>query len=471
MSAGFGFSTYGTFPYGFGSTATIPYPIGTSKIVIPDTLDWGRSSMTICFDVWIDPVTSVDTALLCHGGGSTIPAWYIGYVGSDIKAAISDLFGSTVDATISASGYQYRWVSVGISYNFVGGNTQYCFQIDGTTILSGTLSGTLIYTTLDDVISGMGGRIRNIRRLETSDAPSTTIIDSYANDFLSYFDVVYNSSITGSWAIDDNSTNLVDPVEGNDGTLWAGGLWSNGPNDITVVGSPTWTLTTGISRRDTSEIDFRRQVLETAPSSIIVEQDRDDANRLDIFDGYADNPVTTITDDASGAILTFEKPFLADQQNDIELNRDITVLGGSTIADGTSYSWTLPLTTDLGYEATSITVGINSFLVEFNVDIKEGNGKVSGIDPAMWVWSKTGVTIYTDDTGARTVTLSEFTDLSGNIIPDATFEVTILEQAVRFDYQGMQMIQTQTYKDGFAQSISREAKNYVSEKLREESDE
>jgi hypothetical protein len=468
VAVGFGFSPYGIFPYGFGGV--VPYPIGTAKITIPHLLtgEYDSTGIMISFDAWINPTTSTDTALLCKGGGATSPDWYFGYVGTNLKFALTDSGGTTTDIfVVPAAGYEYRWVPMVMGITTIGGNTSAYVCIDNAiAATAGPLAGVTRQTNTDDIISGMGGRIRNIRIHDAYSSPSTAV--KFGDKFMSYMDNLLSSSLVGAWDIDDNSFTLADSSStGNDGTLWAGGLWSNGANDLSSSGLPVWTSTSGIGRRDTSKINFMRNVQTTAPGSIVVEQNLDDANRTDIFDGDAGNKVRLVSDDVSGVILTFEHPFLKERKNEIELNRQISVLGGGTVAAGTQYTWTLPSSADLGYEIDSIEAGINSIKVLFNTDIKEGNGVVSGIDPAMMQWLKNGVIIYTDDTGSQTVTLSEFTDVSGNIIPPTTANITVLEEAIRFDYQGMQMVQSKSYKDSFEAKISRESKNYISEKLRE----
>ena len=449
---GYGLSPYGLSPYGIGGL----YPV-VDKITIYNDSIYDNDNFTIGADVWIDPACD-GSNILCKYSLAD-PEWYIGYSSGMLRFVGWDQNHTAAGISVVPDSYHGKWCRILLAHKLGHWN----FLIDGVAV--GTANTPLHHRniTSEDILSGMTGYIRDI-----------VIWNGYAsaND-LAIFNAggwveqtaTTDTDVMGIWPVDDDNGTILRDVSshGNDGAI-TGTIqkWTNGADNL-VFSAPTTYVSTEDAGRMSEQIIFGRDIHTESPSSIIIERTTEDPYRNDNYDSTL--TIVDIIDDISGIILTFDKPFKTGLVNSITINDDLAatdlVPANITIPAGTEYSWSSEATDLDTYEAVKIVPQNGGFVVLFNTEIKSGNGDITGIDVAWADYKSKSVIIWTDTIGKQTVTVSNFTDLSGNIIPSSEMSVLIPSVSETIEYNGSQYTVKRKYKDTFADKISREARNYV----------
>jgi hypothetical protein len=324
--------------------------------------------------------------------------------------------------------------------------------------------GTTRSISTNNILCSPEGRIRNLCFSSTGSLSPSSFFNTSPYPYIYMLDHYYplNDDTTGAGTAVDTA------IAGWDGDYDPARVdWDNHDEDLTMAPSDSWEnfLHFG-SYGNVAIVD--RTPLTVGISSIQANRSDYDARNVDNY-SIPDAPnLLSASYSTTGTVFEFADNLKVDKRYTVNVvsRIDAETLGGApvTINPGYLTSFSISDSQLPDYAVDKVTAGVGALLVKFNFNIRP-HVLVSGIDVAWVDYSSNSITIWTNDSGQRTVTISGIMDTAGNILDTQTFDTTLQSASRTFMFNGKAILEKFVVKDDLESKVSRNARNYVEAEL------
>jgi hypothetical protein len=290
--------------------------------------------------------------------------------------------------------------------------------------------------------------------------------------------------LIGYWPCNDEASPLiVEDISGNmyHGERLAYATWDNHNEIITTTGC-VWMVPPIVCDRDFVEsggsfgdvglVDRAPlDSLDTYIHIVEVEPDSSDARNINSYRVTPPEALDRIEDADDGTIFTFKKAFRSHRKYTISNIKELSVRTSPEWIDADFAIGDIDTTWNAAdedlptYKVETSSPGAGGAQFRFNERILP-RGRISGVAVLRIDWEPYGLTVWTNDSGAKTVVLEGIFTESGNAVPTQTLSIFIPEYSRRFVYNGKVIEEKYRAGNTFEDSIQQEIRNSVLKTLK-----